>query len=305
MPFFSVIIPTYNRAKLVSRAVESVLKQSFQDLELLVIDDGSTDNTREALAVFASDKRFNYVYQENTKESGARNNGMRLSRGQWVCLLDSDDVFLTNHLQVLHDAIVAHKSVPGVYHALITRVYSDGRRIKQEIQERNPSNPIWGIARNELIPSSSCMHTTIAKNFSFREDLFSGEDTEFFFRVALQFPIITIEEFTTEYMMHTDNSATSYGGRHVFCANRILHWRSIKQNTQIKDCFPKGFINGKISRLYQWKGMSHAANRHLGKTIGSYLMSMYYKPILFMKPSYWKELGTLLISKKTNQSSVN
>jgi glycosyltransferase involved in cell wall biosynthesis len=298
MPFFSVIIPTYNRAKLVSRAVESVLNQSFQDLELLVIDDGSTDNTKEALSVFNSDPRFNYIYQKNTKESGARNNGMRTSKGEWVCLLDSDDIFLSNHLQVLHDAIVANAGKPGIYHALMTRVYSDGRRINQEIMERNPSNPIWGIARNELLVSSACMHTSIAKNYAFREDLFSGEDTEFFFRVALDFPIITIEECTSEYMIHTDNSAIAYGGRHVYCKNRILHWQSIKRNEKIRDCFPKGFINGKISRLYQWKGMSHSANRHLGKTFRSYIMSMYYKPALFVQPGYWKELGSLIISKK-------
>ncbi|MFM7726230.1 MAG: glycosyltransferase family 2 protein, partial [Flavobacteriales bacterium] len=162
MPFFSVVIPTYNRAKLVSRAIDSVLGQTFRDLELIVIDDGSTDNTRDALSVYNSDPRFVYVYQNNTKESGARNNGMRLSKGAWVCLLDSDDIFLPNHLQVIHDAIQANSSKPGIYHALMTRVYSDGRRVNQEILERNPSNPIWGIARNELLVSSACMHTSIA-----------------------------------------------------------------------------------------------------------------------------------------------
>jgi glycosyltransferase involved in cell wall biosynthesis len=298
MPFFSVVIPTYNRAKLVSRAIDSVLNQTYHDLELIVIDDGSTDNTREALSVYNADPRFVYVYQNNTKESGARNNGMRLSKGEWVCLLDSDDIFLENHLQVLHDAIVGNQQRPGIYHALMTRVYSDGRRVNQEILERNPSNPIWGIARNELLVSSACMHTSIAKNYAFREDLFSGEDTEFFFRVALDFPIISIEKCTSEYMIHTDNSAIAYGGRHVFCKNRILHWQSIKRNEKIRDCFPTGFINGKIAQLYQWKGMSHAASRDLGLTVQCYLMSMRYKPGLFVQLGYWKELGSLMRAKK-------
>jgi len=75
VPFFSVIIPTYNRANFLEETLLSVLKQSFQDFEVLIIDDGSTDNTKEIVKEFIlRDKRFNYIYQENNEFCNIRNN---------------------------------------------------------------------------------------------------------------------------------------------------------------------------------------------------------------------------------------
>ncbi|CAG7647754.1 glycosyltransferase [Paenibacillus allorhizosphaerae] len=97
VPFFSVIIPTYNRDQYVGRAIESVLKQTYKDFEVIVVDDGSTDNT--AKVVQSYDTRVRYVYQKNSGPSEARNTGIRFAKGQYVAFLDSDDVFLPNKLQ--------------------------------------------------------------------------------------------------------------------------------------------------------------------------------------------------------------
>lgn len=103
-PFFSVIIPTYNRAHLISRAIESVLGQTFKDWELIVIDDGSTDDTQAKVLGF-QDQRLRYVWQENAERSAARNHGIRLAKGKYVCFQDSDDWYRPNHLAVHFDAI--------------------------------------------------------------------------------------------------------------------------------------------------------------------------------------------------------
>ncbi|MCS6985063.1 MAG: glycosyltransferase family 2 protein, partial [Leptospiraceae bacterium] len=81
MPFFSVILPTYNRASWLPRSIQSVLDQKFQDFELIIVDDGSTDNTREVVAHF-SDPRIKYYYKENQERSAARNFGIRKASGQ-------------------------------------------------------------------------------------------------------------------------------------------------------------------------------------------------------------------------------
>ena len=98
MPFYSVIIPTYNRAKLISEAIKSVLEQTFKDWELIIVDDGSTDNTKETVQKFY-DERIKYHYQENQERSAARNTGIDLATGDYLCFLDSDDYYLENHLQ--------------------------------------------------------------------------------------------------------------------------------------------------------------------------------------------------------------
>ena len=92
-PFFSVVIPTYNRAHLIKETIESVQKQTFSDWELIIVDDGSTDDTKSVVKS-VDDKRIQYVFQENAERSVARNNGFRHAKGQYICFLDSDDYYL-------------------------------------------------------------------------------------------------------------------------------------------------------------------------------------------------------------------
>ena len=95
-PMFSVIIPTYNRASFVTKAVDSVLRQSFNDSEVVVVDDGSTDTTRQALQQYG--KRITVVHQANSGVSAARNRGIGNANGKWIAFLDSDDEWKENYL---------------------------------------------------------------------------------------------------------------------------------------------------------------------------------------------------------------
>jgi len=96
MPKVSVIIPTYNRERFVTKAIDSVLKQGFKDYEIIVIDDGSTDATRKALEPYMS--KIKYIYQENSGVSSARNAGITLASGEWISFLDSDDEWTAEYL---------------------------------------------------------------------------------------------------------------------------------------------------------------------------------------------------------------
>ncbi|MDE3115120.1 MAG: glycosyltransferase family 2 protein, partial [Pseudomonadota bacterium] len=97
-PLFSVVIPVYNRAELLRSALESVRAQSCQDFEIVVVDDGSTDDPAKTVAAFA-DPRIRCVRQNNRGASAARNRGIALARGRFVAFLDSDDCFLPHHLE--------------------------------------------------------------------------------------------------------------------------------------------------------------------------------------------------------------
>lgn len=97
-PAVSVIIPTYNRSQYVTEAIGSVLAQTFTDYEIIVIDDGSTDNTREAILPYFS--KITYIYQENRGVSAARNTGIREAKGEWIAFLDSDDEWLPSKLEL-------------------------------------------------------------------------------------------------------------------------------------------------------------------------------------------------------------
>ena len=95
----SVIIPTYNRAHCVTNAIDSVLSQTYQDYEILVVDDGSTDRTREVLDSYIRDQKIVYLYQDNRGVSAARNAGIRKASGQWIACLDSDDRWMPDKLK--------------------------------------------------------------------------------------------------------------------------------------------------------------------------------------------------------------
>ena len=96
MPKVSVIIPTYNRAPFVTEAIDSVLAQTFLDYEVIVVDDGSTDNTKDVLLPYG--ERTRYIYQPNSGVGAARNAGIRCAIGEWLAFLDSDDIWLPDYL---------------------------------------------------------------------------------------------------------------------------------------------------------------------------------------------------------------
>src|ERR1035438_5349058 len=103
-PFVSVVVPTFNRSRQVQSALKSVLAQTYPEFEVIVVDDGSTDGTAEALQQFISQRGGNgkpirYFFQSNQGQSAARNKGIAEARGEWIAFLDSDDVWLPEKLE--------------------------------------------------------------------------------------------------------------------------------------------------------------------------------------------------------------
>ena len=109
MPKVSVIIPTYNREKYVVKALDSVLSQNFEDYEIIVVDDGSTDNTKEDLKRYKD--KINYIYQDNSGVSAARNTGIKLAKGEWLAFLDSDDEWMPDYLSTQFEKV---NQLPGI-----------------------------------------------------------------------------------------------------------------------------------------------------------------------------------------------
>ena len=97
-PLVSIIIPTYNAEKYIKTAINSALKQTYQKIEIIVVDDGSTDKTAE-IVKFYKNPRIIYIYQENQGQSAARNAGIKIAKGEYIALLDADDLFLPEKIE--------------------------------------------------------------------------------------------------------------------------------------------------------------------------------------------------------------
>lgn len=138
-PTFTVIIPTYNRASRLPAAINSVVAQNYEDWELIIIDDGSSDNTKQVCQPFLSDERINYVYQKNKELNGARNTGVRQAKGAYCCFLDDDDQFLPDHLEALSLFIKTQGTNYGIFRVNMKILRGDKTSLGHPFQNQRDS----------------------------------------------------------------------------------------------------------------------------------------------------------------------
>lgn len=192
-PFFSVIIPTYNRAATISSAIRSVINQSFNNWELIVMDDGSTDSTKDVVDSFL-DNRIRYFWHENQERSASRNKGVYFSKGDWICFLDSDDEYQENHLEVLYKAISQNKEC-FIFRTGSTCIDNKGNVVKTKMKECNqllctyPFEFIHFFAFNKKVFDKH--------KFDFR--FYQMEDMHFLIRCGEEFTFYQIHEWTYIY----------------------------------------------------------------------------------------------------------
>ena len=187
---FSIVLPTFNRAKFIKNAINSVISQSFGDWELIIVDDGSTDNTKEIVKSF-NDPRIKYIYQKNSERSNARNRGIKESKANWICFLDSDDIFPDNRLSILNKEIIKRK-INGMYFTNIEF------RSNSETKLISYSNPQEGeylrfLFENTIGTPQVCVHRDVVSKFKFNAKLSNGEDLELWTRIQTIFPIIYLK----------------------------------------------------------------------------------------------------------------
>ena len=180
-PFFSVIIPTYNRANLIPKAIESILNQTFVDWELIIVDDGSCDETKAVVANY-KDNRIKYIWQKNKERSAARNNGISNSKGEYICFLDSDDYFLPDRLQSFFIELSNRKFPIAIFY---TGICFDTNG-KIERREENPNifgNMLEYVVYNPIGNPQVCIHKSILDKHKFNESISISEDVELWVRI--------------------------------------------------------------------------------------------------------------------------
>ena len=201
----SVIVPVYNEEKYISATLDSIINQNFKDFELIVIDDGSTDNTLEIVTEKLSNSKINYkiIHQENNGVSSARNRGINESCGDYIVFVDADDYLLTDHLMHLYN--------PDYDFNLIQLVKKDGEKlskthfydsdeistedfIKLELEMKIPFNFVQLSYNADIIKNNG---------LKFREDVTYGEDSDFAMRALSYGDKIGIcNEITYFYIQH-------------------------------------------------------------------------------------------------------
>lgn len=205
MPFFSVIIPTYNRAEYIVKTIKSILSQSFQDFEIIIIDDASTDQTEDNLKSF-DDNRIIYIKNSSNKERCvSRNTGIEHSKGRYICFLDSDDLYLPDHLEIIYKEIVRQNFITALF---FTNAF-DQNNDKVVTDRYCPDLEICSIAEYILTytfnPARVCISASILKEEKFDPAIPGLEDLELWLRISLRFPICQIKQRTIIYNLHAES----------------------------------------------------------------------------------------------------
>lgn len=203
--FFSIIIPTYNRANLIAGAIKSVLDQSFSKFELIIVDDGSTDNTEEVVRSF-SDIRIRYYKKINEERAVARNFGINKANGEYITFLDSDDILYRNHFEE-GVKYISQNNFPNWFSMGYTIINNKGSILYN-------SSSISGNLNKKLISGNflSCngvfLKSIIANEFRFNENrLLSGlEDWELWLRIASKYKLYHSNVVTSSIINHDTRS---------------------------------------------------------------------------------------------------
>jgi glycosyltransferase involved in cell wall biosynthesis len=243
-PFFSIVIPTYNRAHILSRSIDSVLSQTYQDFELIIVDNGSTDNTQQWMDSAYQDDRLIYRYQEGSgSPASPRNTGMSLAKGQWICLLDSDDRWDKNKLQCVLDVIQTNTNVDVICHN--ENIYYEASDSIDKVLKYGPASKnmykemlIFG---NRLSTSATSMRIEFLKdnNLQFNEssEFATVEDYDLWLNLAkYDANFVFLSESLGFYTVGESNMIAN---SNLFCTNLQnllrMHTFSIQQFTENKN----------------------------------------------------------------------
>lgn len=228
MNFISIIVPTYNRSSYIAESIESVLNQTYNESEIIVVDDGSTDNTYSILAPYIKTNRLRYFRQPNTGVSSARNLGISESKGQFIAFLDSDDKWLPNHLEDLVNALATHKQTKIAFTDFsFFGMADESGRLNAEFSQsmsRVLKEAFLRIESNIYFSQPNLLETLFLRGFPFRcptamverkflhernlnflPSISYTEDAQFFTEAALYTPFLFINHATVLVRRHSGN----------------------------------------------------------------------------------------------------
>lgn len=242
----SVIIPTYNRASIITDAINSVLAQTFNNFQLIVVDDGSTDNTRDALASYRG--KLEYFYKVNGGVSSARNFGLRMAKGKYVAFLDSDDIWHSQRLETL----VNFMEHSGNYSAVFTDCESidgDGNMLETtrfgELYPGEEPSLLFFLEHMFSGFACMCIRSALLEVGEFDETLRTAEDIDYALRLAAHHRIAHIASPLLKIRKSVDSLNS-----HVFTGNRIVVLRKFKESHPELARRYRDAINASFARVH-------------------------------------------------------
>jgi len=300
-PFFSVIIPTYNRAFILPETIKSIENQTFTDWEILIIDDGSKDNTKVVIEEIAKNQiKIKYFYQQNSERSVARNHGASLANGQYLLFLDSDDFFNADHLQNIYNDIIKREKPVALFFTDIL-YFSEKGIEKPEIPRMENSKEFQYVLLNPITPSRVCIHKEIFNYFQFDPEIVIVEDLVLWVSIATKFPVFQVNSYSLFYRVHDGNSVdlskNSYLSRYKGL-NRLFKHSKYKE---ISKQIPQNIKNFLLAECSFNMARHFEFIRNNKMMVKMLIQSFYYKVNYRNKERLYMILSKFLIKQKNGR----
>ncbi len=297
MPKVSVVIPTYNRAPFIRRSIDSVLRQTYRDFEIIVADDGSTDNTKDI--IFSYGKYVRYIHLEHRGTASARNAGIEASEGELIAFLDSDDYFTLENLEIKVLFLESHLATPWVY--------SDWQYVNLEGYEMEKGSSKFNYAEKQLVgnifeelvksrnfisPCTVLVRKSVLEDVGyFDPDIPSQEDYDLWLRISLNYPIHYIDRALAFVTLQPDSLSRDFS-----------KW--VHGNAQIVDkltwLIPKNFrdrkkiLNRLLADKHTFIGRDLFQKGQFNKAMNEFWLSIKRLPL--QKRIYWVILTAIIRS---------
>ena len=243
MPTVSVIIHTYNNEKFIAETVESVLNQTYKDYEIIVVDDGSADGTRDALVPYM--QKIRYHYKENGGIASAKNAGISLTQAKFVAFLDHDDLWVPDKLQLQMECFREHPRV-GLVYAKYTS-FRDGKELRTK-----PEKGYSGWIFKELLSKSFIQTSTVVVKREcldavgpYDETFSLGDEYDMFLRIARKFQCGFVDKGLTRYRVHDTNASNN---DFLFDNENLGVYKKIYNNFTDLDGVEKKILRKRIAR---------------------------------------------------------
>jgi glycosyltransferase involved in cell wall biosynthesis len=297
MPRVSVIIPTYNVDSWLKESINRVLSQAFTDYELIVIDDGSTDNT-QGIVESLGDKRIRYFYKSNGGVASARNMGLDKAVGEYIAFLDSDDLWPDCYLETMVLALDIARDYDIAYTA-ITQNYPDGAVIEHARAKYCISGSITCPLFNKMFVhvQASVWRRTVLEQFRFDEQLRTCEDYDVFLRVSLRAKFLFVPDIKVVRRVRKD-SLSPHSFSSVVDCNMIMVRERFYFVLGGRSYIPRREALHRIAQTYK-----QTARRYYSNLVRKASVYLFKKAFLY-NPFDLKIIGglirSLLIKKKND-----
>jgi glycosyltransferase involved in cell wall biosynthesis len=235
----SVIIPSFNKAGFLGEAIESVLQQTYRNFDIVVVDDGSSDNTRDVAAAYPS---VRYIRQENQGPSSARNRGLLDSKGEYLVFLDADDRLLPHAFEVGVNALNAHPECAFVS-GHVRLIAKDGSYIRTPEEKCIEKDHYQTLLQYNYIwtPAAVMFRRTIFHSIRYSSSRYGTEDWDLYLQIARSFPVYCHDQVLADYRVH-DGQLTCDSAHMLKDSLALLRqqWIYVKGNKEYEQAYQKG-----------------------------------------------------------------